>query len=66
MMTPPWTVESNILAAGMLPISTVALPLMIVSGGPTQVTMSLSRAAGMLRDRAAGGARRAAARDGDG
>ena len=47
-MAPPWTVWSNILAAGMPPINTVALPLAIVSGGPVQVTKSVARAAGMF------------------
>lgn len=35
-MEPPWAVVSPIRAAGMLLIITVAEPLMMMSGGPTQ------------------------------
>ena len=48
MMTPPWEVMSPMRAAGMLPIMTVADPLMMLSGGPTQTAMSPILAAGRL------------------
>src|SRR5262245_648774 len=44
--TPPWTVLSPIRAAGRPPIRTVAEPLAMTSGGPTQVAKSVARAAG--------------------
>ena len=47
MMLPPCAVVSPILAAGLPPIITVVEPLMIVSGGPTQVAMSPITAAGV-------------------
>jgi hypothetical protein len=46
-MDPPCAVESPILAAGMPPISTVADPLIILSGGPTHTAISPTMAAGM-------------------
>ena len=48
LIMPPWAVESKSLAAGMLPMSTVAEPLMMVLGGPTQTAGSPKRAAGRL------------------
>ena len=45
-MTPPWAVVSPFLAAGRPPINTVAEPLTMVSGGPTQVQVSPSAEAG--------------------
>ena len=45
-MLPPWAVVSPIRAAGLPPIITVAEPLMMVSGGPTQVAISPITAAG--------------------
>ncbi len=46
-MLPPCTVVSPILAAGIPPITTVKDPIVIVSGGPTQIAASPTRAAGM-------------------
>src|SRR5688572_3356010 len=43
---PPWAHVSPILAAGLPPISTVADPITILSGGPTQVHISPITAAG--------------------
>ena len=37
IMVPPWAVVSPILAAGLLLIKTVALPLTTLSGGPTHM-----------------------------
>jgi hypothetical protein len=45
-ITPPWSVGSPIRAAGRFPIKTVSEPIAIESGGPTQVHMSVARAAG--------------------
>src|SRR6266851_8615561 len=45
-MTPPWAVGSPIRAAMRLLIRTVGEPMRITSGGPTQVAMSVMRAAG--------------------
>jgi hypothetical protein len=45
-ITPPCTVWSPIRAAGRFPIKTVSEPIAIESGGPTQVHMSVARAAG--------------------
>jgi hypothetical protein len=47
-MEPPCAVESPILAAGLPPIITVADPLTIESGGPTQTHMSPTTAAGIF------------------
>ena len=47
-ITPPWAVWSPIRAAGRPPINTVADPLMIAAGGPTQTDMSPRQAAGSL------------------
>lgn len=46
MMTPPCAVGSPILAAIKPPIRTVGEPMRIVSGGPTHVARSVTRAAG--------------------
>jgi hypothetical protein len=46
MIVPPWAVESPILAAGFPPISTVAEPAIILSGGPVQAIISPTQAAG--------------------
>ena len=46
-MAPPWAQVSPIRAAGRPPISTVAEPFTMVSGGPTQTAMSEATAAGM-------------------
>jgi hypothetical protein len=45
-MLPPCAVVSPILAAGLPPISTVADPFTIESGGPVQTSMSPTVAAG--------------------
>jgi hypothetical protein len=45
---PPCAVISPMRAAGSLLIITVSDPFTIVSGGPTQVAMSVTRAAGIL------------------
>lgn|GEM_PF-6993135 len=45
-IVPPWAQLSPILAAGLPPIITVAEPVTIVSGGPTQVHVSPTTAAG--------------------
>jgi hypothetical protein len=45
---PPCAVESPIRAAGLLLMSTVALPITIESGGPTQTHMLPIVAAGIL------------------
>lgn len=45
-IVPPWAQVSPILAAGLPPIITVADPLTIVSGGPTQVHIPVAVAAG--------------------
>lgn len=45
-MEPPWDVLSPMRAAGLPPISTVAEPLMIESGGPTHTQLSPRTAAG--------------------
>jgi hypothetical protein len=45
---PPCAVISPMRAAGRLLIITVSDPFTIVSGGPTQVAMSVTRAAGIL------------------
>ena len=47
VIDPPWAVLSPKRAADMKPIITVAEPLIMVSGGPTQVAISPIRAAGM-------------------
>src|SRR5208283_2896603 len=47
-MTPPWTVGSPMRAAMRLPMSTVGEPMTIMSGGPTQVAISVTRAAGSI------------------
>src|ERR1700674_2619004 len=47
-MVPPCMVESPIRAAMRLPMRTVAEPIAMVSGGPTQVAMSVTRAAGSI------------------
>lgn len=47
-MVPPWAQLSPMRAAGLLVIRTVALPMAMVSGGPTQTAMSPMTAAGML------------------
>jgi hypothetical protein len=46
-MLPPWAVESPIRAAGLPPIKTVAEPLTMESGGPTQTHISPITAAGI-------------------
>jgi len=46
-MTPPWTVVSPSLAAGLPPISTVGSPVAMASGGPMQAAWSPTRAAGI-------------------
>jgi hypothetical protein len=46
-MTPPCVVESPMRAAGLLPMSTVGSPFLTASGGPTQMSLSPSRAAGI-------------------
>ncbi len=46
IITPPWAVESPILAAGSPAMKTVADPFTITSGGLTHVAMSETRAAG--------------------
>ena len=46
-MVPPWAVESPKRAAGVPPTMTVADPFTIESGGPTQVHMQPTFAAGM-------------------
>jgi hypothetical protein len=53
-MTPPWTVWSPSLAAGMPPINTVVEPTAMASGGPTHVAMSPTRAAGKYAIRTVG------------
>ncbi len=45
---PPCAVVSPIRAAGLPPIITVAEPFTMASGGPTQVAMSPTTAAGMF------------------
>jgi hypothetical protein len=45
---------SPIRAAGILPISTVGEPFIIVSGGPVQTATSPTRAAGILPIRTVG------------
>src|SRR5271157_2686124 len=47
-MTPPWTVGSPMRAAMRLPMRTVGEPMAIMSGGPTQVAISVTRAAGSI------------------
>jgi hypothetical protein len=47
VIVPPCAVWSPCLAAGLLPIITVAEPLMIESGGPVQVHISPIVAAGI-------------------
>jgi hypothetical protein len=47
-MVPPWAVVSPMRAAGFPPIITVAEPIAMVSGGPTQVQLSPTTAAGRL------------------
>jgi hypothetical protein len=47
-MAPPWTVGSPKRAAARLSIITEVDPMRIVSGGPTQVSMSLTLAAGSI------------------
>jgi hypothetical protein len=47
-MLPPCAVESPMRAAGIPPIITVADPMAMVSGGPMQVQLSPTTAAGML------------------
>jgi hypothetical protein len=47
-MLPPCAVESPMRAAGMPPIITVADPMAMVSGGPVQVQLSPTTAAGRL------------------
>lgn len=47
-MEPPWAVVSPIRAAGLPQIITVAEPLTIESGGPTQTQESPITAAGIL------------------
>ena len=42
-IVPPWTVISPIRAAGKKPIMTEVEPMAITSGGPTQVSMSVTR-----------------------
>lgn len=46
-MLPPCAVASPIRADGLPPINTVALPSIIVSGGPTQTHISPTTAAGI-------------------
>jgi hypothetical protein len=46
-MVPPWAVVSPILAAGLPPISTVAEPFTITSGGPVHTSISPTAAAGI-------------------
>jgi hypothetical protein len=46
-MVPPCAVESPIRAAGLPPINTVDDPMAIVSGGPTQTSISPTQAAGI-------------------
>ena len=53
-MTPPCAVLSPKRAAGLLPIMTVAEPLAMVSGGPTQTHMSPITAAGIMPRRTVG------------
>src|ERR1019366_1451762 len=43
---PPWTVRSPSRAWGMGIVKTVEDPTAIISGGPTQVALSVTRAAG--------------------
>ncbi len=43
---PPWLVESPVLAAGLPLINTEPEPLLMESGGLTQMSRSLFRAAG--------------------
>jgi hypothetical protein len=45
---PPWAVASPILAAGLPQIMTVADPMTMASGGPTQTQLSPTTAAGIL------------------
>ena len=45
---PPWAVMSPTLAAGSPPISTVAEPAAMMSGGPEQVQKFVAVAAGIL------------------
>jgi len=45
-MEPPCAVVSPIRAAGLLQMSTVAEPLIMESGGPTQTALSPNTAAG--------------------
>ena len=47
MIDPPCAVVSPIRAAGLPAINTVADPLTIVSGGPTQTQLSVTTAAGI-------------------
>lgn len=53
-ITPPWAVLSPIRAAGLPQTNTVVDPLMIVSGGPTQVAISPNFACGRLQVRTVG------------
>src|SRR5271154_2569415 len=46
MITPPWAVGSPMRAAISPPIKTVGEPITMMSGGPTQVSISVTRAAG--------------------
>jgi hypothetical protein len=46
-ITPPWAVGSPILAAINPLIITVGDPITITSGGPTQIAISVTRAAGI-------------------
>lgn len=46
-IAPPWTVGSSTRAADRLQINTVIEPFNIASGGPTQVAVSVTRAAGI-------------------
>lgn len=46
MMTPPWSVESPMRAAGIPRKRTFALPVMIVDGGPTHTHVSPMQEAG--------------------
>ena len=47
VITPPWLVLSPIRAAGIPPTITVALPLITLQGGPTQIPIVPIWAAGM-------------------
>jgi hypothetical protein len=48
MIMPPCTVGSNILAAGRKLIITPIDPITIISGGPTQVAIVVTVAAGSM------------------